>query len=337
MTITTTKPQLFSGDLRPFPGIPADWSSTKRQLAEAILADVRAAFPNMLGEVVPGADIEDFWEDACRVSAAWKASSGQLAAKQTLPGDPSWTRDEMRRRLGPVPRHEEGGAHARDLELAHPLVRSYGGRAMLLGMVGGDDSATDIVQWLADRHRHAGVKHGIVKAAERKNGIWSIELDSDPEIVRQRLFDAMDWTYVRLEGAVDALLAQDQLPLEYEYRLFIVDGRVVSGAGCVEEFTPLDRTPGPFDSRMRRHRGHFQEGPSAVEDRPDLTGRLVRFGRQVAAEHGGTVVIDVAFNAATDQPVVIELNGISNSGLYASSPWAVTQALITARDRGYQL
>lgn len=332
-----TTDQLFSGDLRPFPGVPTAWSPMKRDLADLILDDVRRVFPDVATEIVPDADVEDFWEDACRVSAAWRASNGQLTTKRTFPGDPAWTRDEMRRRLGPVPSHEEGGRHARDLELAHPLVRSYGNRAMLLGMVGGNDPATDIVQWLAGRHRHAGVERGIIKAAERKNGVWSIQLDSDPEVVRQRLFDAMDWTYVRLEGAVDALLAQDQLPLEYEYRLFVVDGRVVSGAGCVEEFTPLDQTPGPFDSRMRRERGHFQDGPSDVENRPDLTARLVRFGRQVAAEHGGTVVIDVAFDASTDQPIVIELNGMSNSGLYASSPWAVTQALIGARDRGYRL
>ena len=116
--------------------------------------------------------------------------------------------------------------------------------------------------------------------------------------------------------------------------------RVISGAGCVEEFTPLDRTPGQsaFDARVRAVRGHLAGAPSEVVEKRSVVTRLIDFGREVAAEHGGTTVIDVALDLGAGNegtPVVIELNELPNSGLYASDPWRVTDALLTAVDRGY--
>ncbi|ROR76127.1 hypothetical protein SAMN06295974_3725 [Plantibacter flavus] len=334
----TRTPQLFSGDLRPYPGIPADWSVEKSRVAALILRDIERFAPEMLGPLCPAEDQENFWEDASRLSAAWWATDGNLVAKPAGTHDRPWTSEEMSRRFGPVTQDEEGGHHAIDTQINHPIVQQFGGRAMMLGSIGIDDD-TDIIQWLATRHRDHGVARGVVKVAAHKNGIWSIELDNDPEVIRRRLLDAMDWTYIRLDGQRDALFVQDELALEFEYRLFIIDGEVVSGAGCVEEFTPLDRQSNrPFDSRMRRIRGHLEQGePSPVEDRPDIFHELLSFGSRVASAHSGTVVIDVAKNAATGEPVVIELNGISNSGLYASDPWTVAERLLRARDRGYTL
>lgn len=209
---------------------------------------------------------------------------------------------------------------------------------MTVGSLGGDP-ATDVIRWLTARHRDHGVERGVVKAAERKNGIWSIQLSPDYEELQQRLLEAMDWTFVRLESLPGAVLAQDAIDLTYEYRLFVVDGRVITGAGCIEEFTPLDRRPdgGAFDTRVRRIRGHLHQGqPSPVEDRPDIVACLTACGGTLAAQHGGTTVIDVGIDAATSRPVVIELNGIPNSGLYASDPWAVAAALVAARDWGYR-
>lgn len=334
---TTIPPQLFGGGLRPSPGIPGEWSSEKQQLAREVLADVRAFSPELLGEVEPDADIEDHFEDACRISAAWRASDGHLEHKECGTASDPWTTGEWSRRFGPIASSEEGGRHAGDRQAAHPLVIKHGGRAMRVCSLGFDDS-TDASVWLAARHRDAGVQRGIVKNLARKGGVWSVELDADPAVIRRRLMAAMDWGYIYLEGARESVTAQDELELTYEYRLFVIDGRVISGAGCVEEFTPLDRDvdTAPFDTRVRRIRGHLEQGePSAVEDLPELVARLRAFGEQVAAEHGGTIVIDVALDAVSDQPVVIEFNGISNSGLYASDPWLVAKMLRHANDRGY--
>lgn len=313
-------------------------------MASDILADVDRVFTERL-DIDTDADIEDFWEDACRVSAAWVASDENLVVKKAgAKSAPLWDRDEMTRRLGPVTVVEDGGHHAADRYINHPIVQEHGGRAMHLGSIHGAPG-TCVLEWLAARHRDFGVKRGVVKAAASKNGIWSVELDSDPRIIAERLLEEMDWTFIRLEGGTNDVFAQDAIQLQWEYRLFIVDGEVISGAGCVEEFTPLDRKVGQaFDTRVRRVRGHLHQGePSPVENRPAIVNQLIEFGRGVAKQAGGTVVIDVALDAdAVDlgnplgTPVVIELNPLPNAGLFASDPWAVAKALVQARDRGYQ-
>lgn len=336
---TESEPQLFSGDLRPFPGIPGEWSQFKRQQAEIILSEIRAEFPGMLGDIEPDADIEDFWEDACRISAALHASPTGLLTKEPGTMTTPWSADEMARRFGPVARSEEGGHHGRDTLIDHPVLQQYAGRSLLLGALGGDQPKADVLAWLSSRYREGGVRRAVVKSAERKNGVWSIELDSDREVIADRLMDAMSWSYIRLEGLTNAVLAQDALDLEWEYRLFVVDGVVISGAGCVEEFTPLDRESQTeaFDMRVRRIRGHLQGHTSSVERNPEVVDRLLAFGRTVAAAHGGTVVIDVAIDRLSDRPVVVELNDLPNSGLYASDPWLVANALSSAADRGYRI
>lgn len=335
--VTARNIQLFSGRLRPNPGIPEDWSELKKARAREIHADVESAFPGLLGDADPSSDVEDHYEDASRISAAYRATGGDLELKEPGTDSAPWTAAEMARRLGSVTIQEQGGHHASDPLAGHPLVVEHGGRGIKVGGLNVASIEDDVIHWLASRHRHHGVKTGIVKAMGHKNGIWAIELDRDPNVIRERLLETMDWTFIRLEGVQDIVMAQDVIPMEFEYRLFIVDGQVVSGAGCVEEFTPLDRVEGqPFDTRVRRVRGHLgQYGPGEVEDRPDVVSRLLDFGRTVAKQYGGTVVIDVAMNAATDSPVIVEMNSIPNSGLYASDPWLVTSALVWAMDRGY--
>lgn len=331
--------QLFTGRLRPFPGTPESWSGPKQLHAARVLEDAQRLFPEFDSELVADADVEDFWEDACRASAAWLASGGDI--RLATPGTPAspWTEEMLARRFGAVTTAEEGGGFhgGPDRYLNHPLVQEHGGRALQLGSLEGD---TDVIEWLAARHRDHGVTHGIVKAAQFKGGIWSVKLDEDPQVIQDRLFDAMDWTYVRLAELENSVLAQDRILLEWEYRLFVVDGKVVSGAGCVEEFTPLDHLGEGFDTRVRRHRGHMGGSPSQVEARPEVVAELIRFGEDIASLHGGTVVIDVAVGTdhlGHSRPVIIEFNPLPNAGLYASNPWSVARALRTAADRGYHL
>ena len=90
----------------------------------------------------------------------------------------------------------------------------------------------------------------------------------------------------------------------------------VCGAACIESYTPADNTGDPFDDRMQQHRNR-----TPVKHEPELAARLVGFARRAAnlIRHEGfvtpTYVMDVAF--IDGQPGIIELNGISNAGLYA--------------------
>lgn len=337
---------LFSGSLRPYPGMKPSWGPRQHADAWRVLRELVGVY-GASPEVVEGADHEDFWEDACRVSGALRASGGDLLC---VPEKVSWTASELTRRMGPVSVSEEGGRHSRDRQLMHPVLLRHGGDARSMRLlritdVGDepellpDDDLGDIGNWMRSRHE-AGVARVVVKNAERKGGVWVLGTHPTREACVREVFDRLDWVAVRLEGGHDALLGQDMIDMRFEYRCFVVDGSVVSSAGCVEEHTPFDADPrsalgAPFQTVLREHRGHLTDDENPAVDQPELAAHLLAFGRRVAREHGGTVVIDVAIDFTTGQPVVVELNELPNSGLYASDPWLVATALATADDRGY--
>lgn len=320
---------LYSGGIRAYPGIPNTWDPDKRARAERALADVRAADPAWDGwqNPDPRADIEYCWEDICRMAAAWRASGGDL---QVSLGP--WDADTLRRRLGPVPMYEEG-MDASDRFLMHPLLKRYGGRRYQRVTFDTERQRPDsAAHWLAHLAEQ-GVERGVLKAAQHKGGIWFLDLDPDPDVMTRRIQDTLDWAVVRLDGTEKALLAQEWIPMRHEYRLFVVDGVPVTGAGCIEEYTPLDHDPtrGEFDARTRRVRN---DPDSPVEDRPDLAQDYRLFAQRVC-DGQGTFVLDLATHADTGKTIVVELNALPNSGLYASDVDALMRALITADDRGY--
>ena len=111
--------------------------------------------------------------------------------------------------------------------------------------------------------------------------------------------------------------------MEFETRFFVVDGVPVTGAGCVESHTPLD-CEDRFDPKMERIRGD-----GLIVSRADVMADHLAFAEVVAAEFAAVGVrhftLDVA--AGVDGPLVVELNSLLNSGLYASQPAAVIAAL----------
>ncbi|MBC9927239.1 ATP-grasp domain-containing protein [Leucobacter sp. cx-169] len=345
--------QLYSGDLRAYPGIPDRWSGHKREYAARVLSLLQNVTPDRDFTPDPEADIEDFWEDAVRLAASFVASRGEM---DVVTGKIKWSPDELERRLGPISWDEVGGRHSRDPFIAHPLVLKYGGRAMSLathcsewpddpsGERGPLDEVDTLVDWIVARNA-AGVSDVVVKNAQSKSGIWVLPTSSDRAEVRACVSRALEWTAVRLDGLRDALLVQDMVDLESEVRFFVVDGEVVTAAGNVEEFTPLDMVSRPddglsvelgayVDARLRVHRGHLtQGGPSEIIHAPDTMRAQFLAAKQIAAEHGGTIVLDMAM--LDGSPVLVEINELTNSGLYASDPWAVARRLVTAKDRGY--
>lgn len=353
---TSPTTNILTGRLRPFSGIDPSWPARKQERAEHVLRLVREASPALAAQLdegeVPDADHEDFWEDAYRVAAALVASRAHGAELVVDFADERWwTEGDLSSRLGSVSIREEGSRHAPDRQLLHPLVLKHGERSFARCTLGRDveagDSASfpDLAEHLVQLHLATGAEHAVLKSADHKGGVWLVPIGADREQAQQGCFEALGWTALRLEGRPGGVVAQEHLPLEHEYRLFVVDGELVSGAGCVEEHTPLDRQGSTsFDDRMRRRRGILgdldeaqsdETRPSPVTSEPELLERYLAFGRRLAEEHAGTVVIDVAINAWTEEPVVVELNSLPNSGLYASDAYAVFHALAGARDRGY--
>jgi hypothetical protein len=194
-----------------------------------------------------------------------------------------------------------------------------------------------------------GYEEVMVKMVRAKHGMWRVPASVDTSVNRDVLLDRLGWSLIGVEGSPDTMLVQQVVPMRFEYRVFVVDGRPVTGAGCVEEHTPLHADPSTaFSPLVREHRGYTIPGsdaeaevlavsepeqPEAVQSRPDVVERLVAFATEVAADitadgspWGRAYVIDVALDDE-DVPLLIEANGLTNAGLYASDPRLVVRAL----------
>lgn len=137
---------------------------------------------------------------------------------------------------------------------------------------------------------------------------------------------------LQIAGAAEKdamLLLQIMLDPLYEYRMFIVGGEVVTGAACLDGFTPLDHIPAnPFDFRMEKYRG---EGSSPVEMR-ELTAGYLDFAKEFAARWASQVssetsyALDMCWDDQTKMIVPMDLLPLANSGLYASSTQRLAKA-----------
>lgn len=180
--------------------------------------------------------------------------------------------------------------------------------------------------------KEAGATNALLKRRHAKLPLLPMNLESwtAGDSVMSALDPESGWGLINDEGVKDAYLVQEVIPMTYEYRFFVINGHAVTGAGCVEEFTPLDNKGEDFDSRMREHRSY--ECPSPVESRPDILAKYDGFVQRVIAEmllerpDLNRYVLDVALGK-NDEPVIVEFNSESNSGFFACRPVRVTAAL----------
>lgn len=354
--------QIFTGGLRPFPGVKRTEDPVRAALMYEVLKDVDGL--GLAAEFSPYADFEDFWEDAFRASAAVRACKGAGVALR-LAEDGNALDHSVR--LGPVSVSEEG-THCLDKLLMPDALIEHGGREMARAWIDVSEDAIHGVIDPSEKFEKMGASIAneecptdffgalmwfywkcrgavVIKSANRKTGVSYIR--SSPRLSALRDTVSRDellcWSTVPDAAPAAGFLIQQWVPMRYEYRLFIVDGVPVSGAGCVEEFTPLDHLwleENPFDPQMRMLRGNgiAAYGDTEVEKRPDLVKRYLEFATPIAKSlptEMNTVVMDVAIGAHTGEPLIVEFNTLPNSGLYASDVHAVYRALVTADNRGY--
>lgn len=333
------------------PGISTDWTPSMRAQALIDLAHVIDNHPGLAGLVTTAdrnADLQDFWEDIARAAAAVKAAKATSRTLELREAD-QWSRKQLANRLGPVALNENGQRHCDDPLLMDPLLMRFGGR--WLSMAGYSDEPGelpadhDLIELLLSRAR-LGVPRVVIKFAVAKTGIFAVDLHASmtAPMVHEAVLEAAGedcvWSLLGSAGQHNTLLVQDWIEMTYEYRLFVVDGRIVTGAGCLEELTPYDRrdTRVVFDTRMQRIRDTPVMGDkraAQIEDRADLLERYLSWAMPLARESRRTFVLDLALRAADNLPVVVELNALPNSGLYASDVTRLFCTLANAKDKGY--
>lgn len=301
-----------------------------------------------LGPVEEGGDgdYEDFWEQAARLEAAVKGL-GVDNIWLTLSTDQEMTAVHLgtgERRptaeLQHLPKYGAQGSRRHqsvDQEQAlladqywrYEAFRSRAGRRFEICGFNPEGGGTDIRTVLAG-YAADGVTKAFIKVNLSKYATFPVDLEGveDFSHIGNVLDPCEVWSLIYLEGSPESMQVQEFVTMEYEYRVFVVGQRPVTGAGCIEEHTPLDNNGHAFDDKLRRNRSEMTE----VEADTKITGKLTRYARQAIASLAQEVpemrdyVIDVAMGA-DGTPLVVELNPLLNSGLYASQPVRATEAM----------
>lgn len=339
-------------------GAPSEITKTgKAEKARQELINIWSQYVKPIVE--PGeADFEDFYEQAARLEAAvkvfkpehvWLTTSKNPWEARNLKTGTLIPAKELAalRRWGSQPSGQEPLVSLDSEKLADKYAslkafQNNAGRQVILATEGERDSEKYTNLMRAIRHiaetdmTQTGADHGnvFVKVNKAKYGIFPLHIPKDllvngaGDLFSNYLMNEMDWTLVNLEEVKNGFLVQAQTTMEYEYRFLVGNHEVATGAGCIEEYTPLDNLGEPFDPQMRRNR--LAKDP--IEYRPDLVGKMLTFAREVAAQVKSEVPklnnysLDIALSD-TGEPMVIEMNGLLNSGLYATQPALVAEAL----------
>lgn len=291
-------------------------------------------------------DFEDFYEQAARLQAALNAfGADNVWLHLSSDRDTAVNAGTGERRpavvLGHLPRYGAQPSQRHqdvDMDQARLAADYYrydaflaraGRRVQLCGFMPDDPAAVDLRDVLAG-FAADGIRRAFLKTTQIKYAAFPLDL---PEgfargDVGRAVYDVLDYGAMNLEGRSENLIAQEFVPMEYEYRVFVVGQTVVTAAGCIEEFTPLDNNGYRFDNQLRRNR----QEKTPVEVEPAIAGVLTGFARDAVDALALEVpaltdyVIDVAMGP-DGQPLIVELNGLLNSGLYASQPELVAAAM----------
>lgn len=217
--------------------------------------------------------------------------------------------------FGPVLRHGPFASLAScvDRYAFSPTFQQHCGRDLVFAR-GGLDS----LRQAAARIFEAGAERVRFKdphQAKTYLGVWSRGEGIPAEL---------GWGAVHREGKDNAFMLHAEVPMTFEYRVFVIAGQPVTGAGCVESRTPLDNSAlfDPVVENLRRD--------GRIVRRPDLVETVYRpFAEEVCAQFASegltTYVLDLAM--VGDSPAIIELNEIHNAGLYALDELALGEAI----------
>lgn len=130
------------------------------------------------------------------------------------------------------------------------------------------------------------------------------------------------------------LLFQETVTLEYETRFFVVDGKIVSASGRVIDFVPdtlSHKDPFVYADKAVRYQSMSHDEQEVVAnpyygELCDLVEQIVQ-SLEANETSAPTCAIDVAWCETKNQPALVEINGISNSGLYGGDAITIYKAL----------
>lgn len=275
------------------------------------------------------------------VSSGWMSPPARPGARKGMMLGAWTTRDLLE---GPSDKVDIVGTTQQAVKAAGDYAASktylrHAGRAIALAKAD-EDSIEEALQQVV---RETGSGDIFIKTVQKewaasfsvdpdRGGLWDQLCDQDRAIEEGGY--GLDWIPVQHEGSSsNILMVQGKIVPTFEYRMFIVDGAPVTGAGCIEAFTPAENLE-IFDAQMEEKRNS-----GLVVTRDDIRDRYHQFAaifcKEFAEEHGEGLdfSLDLCIDAQTGEIKVIELNPPINLGRYASDVGAWLAAAVARTER----
>lgn len=126
-------------------------------------------------------------------------------------------------------------------------------------------------------------------------------------------------------------LIQPVCNIHHEYRFFVVNHTVITGAGRVISHSSLDNTE-QFNPLTTKYASTSEQPDDLIDSRELMTEGYLplarQFAREFAVEQPATHAYCLDIGLINGTPGVIELNSISNAGTYASDMKRLVTALM---------
>ena len=320
------------------------------------------AFPDDLEDMDSGiteTDFEDSVEYGERFNAMVQATGGTFAIEDnpsnylifsdgelvgTYPGP---SNSEFPYLWGPVnPMHQD--MHQMDHEWwTDPVIGAHTQRNIFTAGYAPDDPAAEDVYDAVRRMHAEGVERVFIKSMQFKVTAATEYTETVVDALDAGKMDPLDIILLNREGHSKVYIVQHFIPMQWEMRFMVVNGEVISGAASVEDHTPLDRigsknVVGVSNALMKQRR----YGPDDTVLNKEVASALESAARGIVAnyfqEHGKALwncSLDMCMTEDKDTgeftvPTVVELNDLSNSGLYANDVEAVAQAIFDGAKNG---
>ena len=303
-------------------------------------------------------DYEDWIEPICLLASAINSGYETRILKHdsiteplvTIPGKPC---PEIL--LGPIPTSQKSSIDnagyvwprtndffvERYAELK--TFRIHAGRTIILADMPGE-KCTDLSPFGEGRYVYDHLGEAMLQFHEKPYFIKQVRPAKSLPLINMRIangltpneaisefVDRVEFHIARYEGERNALLLQEKIAMTHETRFFIVDHSVICGAACIEENTPRKN---PFGDKLPPIFEINRNGEDRVRSET-VANCLMSAAQQIAQDIKNEeprmrdYVLDLALDE-NDNPIIIECNPLSNSGLYALDTDRLVTAIVQA-------
>jgi len=167
----------------------------------------------------------------------------------------------------------------------------------------------------------------------------------DKKAIDRAFYEAFEYSLMDCDGRESCFLIQERRNLLHEYRIVVVDGEPVAGAGTVEWLCPVFHDPGngTFDMAVegKRNDRNLVKRPGVVSlfraQAEDICREIERTCI-LEGRHNGfrNCTMDFALDADTGEAVLVETNPLDHFGLYAMDYAPVMQATVAAARKDHE-